>query len=229
MNPRTALSIREISRRIDVPESTLRYYRKLFSAFIPTVGSGRRRRHPEAALGVFERISEAFAAGESREAIAHRLASMSAGAVGSGGAGDTVLSVDVARPVTEVTESSSLRARDMERLVTAMMVRDRELTTMHRELIDLVGQLIRALSSIAGVKVEEVVAGAPEVATGARPMDESAKGRPPPKDSPDVERLREMLARERETIERMRRARVDLEQRLARLEREHGERERRRR
>lgn len=40
------------------PESTLRGYRDRFREFIPTMGRGRSRRHPEAAVEVFRFIGE---------------------------------------------------------------------------------------------------------------------------------------------------------------------------
>lgn len=52
------LSIADISRHFSLPESTTRYYCKRFSAFIPSVGEGRRRRYRRETLEVIAAILE---------------------------------------------------------------------------------------------------------------------------------------------------------------------------
>ena len=52
------LSIADISRHFALPESTTRYYCKRFSAFIPSVGEGRRRRYRPETLEVIAAILE---------------------------------------------------------------------------------------------------------------------------------------------------------------------------
>jgi DNA-binding transcriptional MerR regulator len=225
------LSVREISRRTGVPESTLRYYRKLFANYIPTVGSGRGRRHPEEAVAVFQRISRLFAAGESHGAILRELER------GRGVLEPATGYVSERPPAVEVTPAHELaiaeherqvRFRDMEKLLTAMMVRDRELVSMHRDLLELLEKLIHTLGSLAAAwasvgarETSEAEMAIPAAAAEAEPER-------PARDSLELERLRESLARECETVERLRRARLELEQRLARLEREESSRGRRR-
>lgn len=41
------LSMTELARRLDLPESTMRYYCKRFAEFLPYKGEGRRRRYTE--------------------------------------------------------------------------------------------------------------------------------------------------------------------------------------
>lgn len=41
----TYLSMTELARRLDLPESTMRYYCKRFAKFLPYKGEGRRRRY----------------------------------------------------------------------------------------------------------------------------------------------------------------------------------------
>ena len=41
----TYLSMTELARRLDLPESTMRYYCKRFTKFLPYKGEGRRRRY----------------------------------------------------------------------------------------------------------------------------------------------------------------------------------------
>ena len=218
------LSIREISRRIDVPESTLRYYRNTFGQYIPTVGSGRNRRHPEQAVDVYKTISRLFAAGESRETIRSRLEAARQGPEGGPIEWSDVqrpppgqLNLDIAdiEPVEVVSGRGSLRAREIEQLISALMMRDRELTQMHRELLEVLTRLIEVMES-------RIVAVGPadralETASGTTPAGESEALE---EQLEEIDSLRESLAQEQETVERLRRAKLELEQRLIRLERE---------
>lgn len=51
------LTIADIAKRLEVPESTIRSWRDRYAAFIPTVGSGRKRRYEPGALEVFAKIA----------------------------------------------------------------------------------------------------------------------------------------------------------------------------
>ncbi len=233
-----SLSIREIARRTGVPESTLRYYRSVFPELIPTVGSGRQRRHPVQAIDVFQRISRMFAAGESRSSVRREIESPSRNS-----SPDPTPTrdphADVARayPVELTQPEGQLERQDLERLLTAMMVRDRELVTMHRELLELLERLIHSLGMLAGARSTEW-----RHAGRLEPASRSPSGEPRAEavraarvaeslgtESLELERLRESLQRERETVERLRQARLELERRLTRLEREEKGREKRRR
>ncbi len=50
------LTIREIARRLDLPESNIRYYRDKFEKYLPSVGSGRKKRFKPEAMDIFEAI-----------------------------------------------------------------------------------------------------------------------------------------------------------------------------
>ena len=52
------LSLADIARHFNLPESTARYYCKRFAAFMPTHGEGRRRRYRAEALAVVSAILE---------------------------------------------------------------------------------------------------------------------------------------------------------------------------
>ncbi|MBN2140966.1 MAG: MerR family transcriptional regulator [Desulfovibrionaceae bacterium] len=70
------LSLREISRRLGVPPSSIAYYRDKFSMFIPqAAGRGKRRFYPPQALEIFERIRKMYEQGVSSEQIDHDLSS----------------------------------------------------------------------------------------------------------------------------------------------------------
>ncbi len=52
------LTIAEIAERLHLPESTVRYYRDHFTAYIPVSGEGRQRRYPAEAVEVFQVIAD---------------------------------------------------------------------------------------------------------------------------------------------------------------------------
>ncbi len=234
-----SLTVREISRRTGIPESTLRYYRDVFPDRIPTVGRGRHRRHPAAAVAVYRRIAELFAAGESRAGVRRRLANARAaspewGSEPADAADDDDaptwhggVEVSPAYALERAEGLGGLQPRDLEGLLSAMLMRDRELMAMQRELINLVERLVHVFGSLAagqgagwlgrpGEALPPPRVGTEDDDRGAsEPVDE-------PVDSEDLERLRQSLEREREMVERLRRARLELEQRLTRLEREGG-------
>ncbi len=39
------LTIKEIARRLDLPESNIRYYRDRFDRLLPSAGQGRKKRY----------------------------------------------------------------------------------------------------------------------------------------------------------------------------------------
>ncbi len=52
------LTLKEIAKQLEVPESSLRKYREIFSAFIPSVGSGRSRRYKNEAIAILKEIRD---------------------------------------------------------------------------------------------------------------------------------------------------------------------------
>ena len=56
------LTMAEIARQLNLPESTVRYYRNRFPEFIPAVGDGRARRYRPEALDVLRFIANAMRA-----------------------------------------------------------------------------------------------------------------------------------------------------------------------
>ena len=223
------LSIREIARRIDVPESTLRYYRNAFAAYIPTMGTGRSRRHPEDAVEIFRTISRFFAAGETRETIRNSLAGARLGQPGSQGIIEVKrpserqlsLDIDVSDAVEVVQSGGRLRTREVEQLITAMMVRDREIAQMHRDLLKLVTRMLETLEArLVPAREPEGRGAAVGGQRASSPAPPPPPAAPPAPGRQELERLRESLVVERETVERLRRAKLELEHRLARVERE---------
>jgi DNA-binding transcriptional MerR regulator len=58
------LTIAEIASRLELPESTVRYYRDRFATYIPVVGKGRGRRYPGEAVEIFRTIAEGLRSGQ---------------------------------------------------------------------------------------------------------------------------------------------------------------------
>ncbi len=69
MSDEPLLTLKEVADKLDLPESTVRYYRDAFLDHIPSIGTGRRRRYPPAAVAVLRTLAAGYAAGRSREAI----------------------------------------------------------------------------------------------------------------------------------------------------------------
>lgn len=69
------ISLREVGRRLDIPPSTIVYYKDKFERFIPSEGgSGRRTRYPVEVLEIFRRIRKMFNDNWSTEQIEQELA-----------------------------------------------------------------------------------------------------------------------------------------------------------
>ncbi len=69
MTDEPLLTLRQVADTLDLPESTVRYYRDAFLDHIPSIGTGRRRRYPPPAVAVLRSIAEGYASGRSREAM----------------------------------------------------------------------------------------------------------------------------------------------------------------
>lgn len=54
------LTIAEIAKRINIPESTARFYRDRFDEYIPSQGKGRSKRYKPEAIEVLRLIAERF-------------------------------------------------------------------------------------------------------------------------------------------------------------------------
>jgi DNA-binding transcriptional MerR regulator len=68
------LSVAAIARELNVPESTLHYWKNRFAQFLPSVGRGRQKRFRAEAMPVFRAIAELLALGHSTKDIRAQLA-----------------------------------------------------------------------------------------------------------------------------------------------------------
>lgn len=67
------LTIAEIAKQTGIAESTLRSWRDKYADYVPSSGSGRKKRYPDGAIQVFRTIAELAAEGLTAERIAERV------------------------------------------------------------------------------------------------------------------------------------------------------------
>ena len=78
------LSIADLSRLLDLPESTTRYYCKRFAAHLPSVGEGRKRRFVPESEAVLRVVVEEMRRSKNAFAVDLALAGAASGARGGG-------------------------------------------------------------------------------------------------------------------------------------------------
>ena len=74
MAEKRLLSVAEIARQLDVPESTLHYWKNRFSQYLPSFGRGRLKRFQPEAVEAFQTIARLLKAGHSSEEVMAELA-----------------------------------------------------------------------------------------------------------------------------------------------------------
>jgi DNA-binding transcriptional MerR regulator len=195
-------TLREIAAELALPESTVRYYRDAFAAYIPTVGRGRRRRYPREAAAVLSEIARQYADGRSREAIEASL----------GGVPQAPPAADTS--VSAVPERAEVLATVLE----GERERREVLWQLVREIVRL-GEAVERQHVILGGIVDRL-AGSAERAlpAGAEPAGSAPSASPPVEMAAELAALRQELARERELVERLRRSKLELERRAAEAE-----------
>ena len=67
------LTIKEIAQRLDMAESTVKYYRDKFPEYMPTVKAGRYPKYKPEALEIFKIIAEGYSNNLQQQDIADRL------------------------------------------------------------------------------------------------------------------------------------------------------------
>lgn len=67
------LTISQIAKKLNIPESTVRFYRDRFPEFYPYRGEGRQKRYLPQALEVTQRIAKLYAEGQTAVTIAELL------------------------------------------------------------------------------------------------------------------------------------------------------------
>jgi len=207
-------TISEIARELDLPLTTVRYYRDTFAAYLPTVGSGRRRLYPGATLTALRLVKESYAAGFDREEIERRLLGNEA---------------DPAAAVPAVRVHNQVASTDYHQLVTSLLEGEQErrelLWQVVRE-ISRFGQAIEQQHFVLNELVEHLTQradrqlppGDPRSGRALDPSTHNASRDETHRD--DIDELRRALASEQELVERLRRSKLDLERRTAAAEAE---------
>ena len=234
-------SLRDIARELEIPESTVRYYRDAFVTHIATVGRGRRRRYPQEAIDVLRAIKHGYGAGKSREEIEAELSGVRvqqpvrarprARATGAPGSAEDVLH-SILEGERERREALWQMAREIVRLGEAVQHQqvvlgeiadrlardaDRALTPGNSSPNEEPGASGQSSDTEHGAAVGESVA-----VSNATAPQEIHLDKAPDAGSQDlagqVDALRAELTRERELVERLRRSKLEIERRAAAAE-----------
>ncbi len=206
-------TLRQIASQLDLPESTVRYYRDAFVTHIATVGMGRRRRYPEEAVTTLKLIADAYARGRTRDEID---AQLFGGAEAMRAQPHTAHS-DPEPAFTHTPNEEPERPELMWQVV--------------RELARL-GDAVERTQLMVGELAEQLMQQADRTLPPPRPESTSdavpqaavptATPTPPPADTSQIEReleeLRNEITGERELVERLRKSKLDIERRAAEAE-----------
>ena len=209
-------TIRDMARELALPESTVRYYRDVFSAFLPVASSGTRRLYPAESLRRIALIATGYADGKRRSEIETELAS-------EGGTS-----------TPNPTNGTTAIAKYDELLATVLdgeRERRETLWQMAGEIVRL-GEAIEQQHAVLGVTAERVVGRDRALAPGQADGElEDDDGIPVAESAAidsvveaELDSLRQELARERELVERLRRSKVEMERRVADAETQLGDR-----
>jgi len=225
-------TIREIAQELQLPESTVRYYRDAFPEHVATVGTGRRRRYPPEATAVLRSIADGYARGQSREQIEAEL---------FGGP-----------PPTRARPKPTPAPAEREDLLATILDGERErreaMWQIAREIVRL-GEAIERQQVILGEITEQLMAQANRTLPPGAPAPQEATPVEEPAPAATTERAAELetvppshatgtvgaleqelrdlqaeLANERELVERLRKSKLDIERRAAEAEERLGDR-----
>ena len=204
-------TLRQIASQLNLPESTVRYYRDAFVTHIATVGMGRRRRYPEEAVTTLRLIADAYARGRTRDEID---AQLFGGAQAMRAQPHTAHS-DPEPAFTHTPDEEPERPELMWQVV--------------RELARL-GDAVERTQLMVGELAEQLMQQADRTLPPPRPestsdaVPQAAAPAPPPADTSQIEReleeLRNEITGERELVERLRKSKLDIERRAAEAEAE---------
>ncbi|MFW5489129.1 MAG: MerR family transcriptional regulator [Desulfovibrio sp.] len=76
MTGKKLLSIANISRELNIPESTLHYWKNRFAEYLPSIGRGRQRRYRIETVEIFKTISELLKLGHTTRDVKAQLAEL---------------------------------------------------------------------------------------------------------------------------------------------------------
>lgn len=240
MTEQALYTLRDIARELNLPESTVRYYRDAFNQYLPTVGAGRRRRYPPEAAATLRLIALRYHDGNTREQIERELAGLHPREIHQRPLEAERPEHGAGRPAQP--PPSPLRATP-EDVLAALMEGERErrqaMWQMAREIVRL-GEtverqhvLLTDMAERLETLTERALPAGPTA--GANVVAPDGAGAPPPP-APDtraraaperpvsgdllreLEVLRQELAAERDLVERLRRSKLEMERRVAEAE-----------
>jgi DNA-binding transcriptional MerR regulator len=214
-------TIRDVARELGLPESTVRYYRDAFSAYLPSVGTGRRRRYPPEAIPLLRLVAEGYAQNRPRAEVEQAL-SESLGAPSAGRAAATMV-------------QPGFHGQDRDELLATVLDGERErrevMWQMARELVRL-GEAIERQQVLLARLAEQAgptnhalpaaLAGEAGAAAGAAGQPSIPAAPPAAAAQTELDQLRQELARERDLVERLRRSKLNIERRAAEAEAQLG-------
>ncbi len=206
-------TLRDIAQQLQLPESTVRYYRDAFAAYVPTVGRGRRRRYPTEAAEVLGEIANLYAAGRTREDIE--------AALGAAVSVETVPEAQAPLPATQPHDPVLATRLNRE------IERQEVMWQMVREIVRL-GEAVERQHVILDGIVDRLTRESRQALPATASEDVPAANRDPKavELTEELDALREALVQERELVERLRRSKLELERRAAEAETRLEDRER---
>jgi DNA-binding transcriptional MerR regulator len=228
MSEATLYGLCELARELRLPESTTRYYRDVFASYVPSVGFGRRRRYPEAALSVLRFVADAFASGRTRDEIAVALENGAAPGDGDSRIGPAEIAFPTRDEKPVRVLASLIDGEREQRELMWQMIRELSrfgdaIERQHQILSELVEHVFHSATRQLpapgnGDELETVVDA--EVMLEAEPPDRDtvAEGHQSCRD--DMTALREALETERDLVKRLRQSKLELERRAAAAESE---------
>ena len=200
-------TLRDLARQLDVPESTVCYYRDIYGAYLPTVGTGRRRLYPPLALDMLSVIADGYARDLSREQIETALSDVLAD---GGNAAPVPVQVDQ-RPAYPLAHADLLAT-----VLDGERERREVMWQLAKEIVRL-GEAIERqhhiLSEVARRMDDPPRPSLPAASAGSRGDGDYAATRQ--KLDHEMDALREELERERDLVERLRRSKLAIEHRAA--------------
>ena len=222
-------TLRELAQQLNLPESTVRFYRNSFAAFLPAVGDGRRRRYSPEALGLFRFIAESFARNQRREDIVAVLSEMT----GIDASEASVLPPLTERPAVRPAQVPAVARRPapptasdetMATLLDGERDRREVMWQIAREIVRLGEAVERQHLILEGMarrldqQAGHLLPAPGEVPVRAPAREETSPGETSQALAAELGRLREELKQERELVERLRRAKLQIERRASEAE-----------
>ena len=218
MTDEVLYSIRDIARQLELPESTVRFYRRNFAELVPGVGEGRRRRYPPPAVDIIKHIADGYRSNKTKAQIRAELESRD-GKIPD--AGD-------AQGGAAVTVHQSAGGTRLAGEIPPVYAGGDAVWHMAREIVrigDAIEKQQEVLNNILGFlndRVQQLTSPAEEdalIVSESDPADRAAMDAM----EGELDRLREELTRERELVDRLRRSKLELERRVATAENRAGE------